>query len=63
MRRSLAPLSCALLAVSGCRSAPANPFAGVDPLQSAAAIVDGSAPESVPRDTVDAELSIRLLRA
>jgi hypothetical protein len=63
MRRSLAPLSCALLAVSGCHSSPADPFAGVDPLRSAASIVDGSAPASVQRDTVDAELSIRLLRA
>jgi hypothetical protein len=63
MRRSLAPLSCALLAVSGCHSSPADPFAGVDPLRSAASIVDGSAPASVPRDTVDAELSIRQQRA
>jgi hypothetical protein len=62
MRRTLAPLSCALLAVA-CRSAPADPFAGVDPLRSAAAIVEGRAPASTPLDTIDADLSIRLLRA
>ena len=62
MRRSLVSLSCVLLGLLACHSARRDPFAGVGPLVGADAIVEGRVQASAT-DTVDAKLTIRLLRA
>ena len=62
MRRSVVSLSCVFLGLLACHSQRRDPFAGVGPLAGADAIVEGRAAASAT-DTVDAKLSIRLLRA
>jgi hypothetical protein len=62
MRRSHVSLSCVLLGLLACHSTRHDPFAGVGPMTGADAIVEGRATASAT-DTVDAKMSIRLLRA
>ena len=62
MRRSLVSLSCVVLGLLACHSARRDPFAGVGPLAGADAIVEGRA-AATATDTIDAKLTIRLLRA
>ncbi|HEX7980011.1 MAG TPA: aspartyl protease family protein [Gemmatimonadaceae bacterium] len=62
MRRSVVSLSCVFLGLLACHSARRDPFAGVGPLAGADAIVEGRA-TATATDTVDAKMSIRLLRA
>jgi len=62
MRRSVVSLSCVFLGLLACHSTRRDPFAGVGPLAGADAIVEGRAAASAT-DTVDAKMSIRLLRA
>jgi hypothetical protein len=61
MRRSVVSLSCVFLGLLACHSARRDPFAGVGPLVGADAIVEGRA-TATATDTVDAKLTIRLLR-
>ena len=63
MRRSLLPLACILSVPLGCHTAPRDLRAGLEPLTSAAAIVEGRAGAPVPKDTVDADLSVGVVRA
>jgi hypothetical protein len=62
MRRSVVSLSCIVVGLLACHSAKRDPFAGVGPLAGADAIVEGRA-TATATDTVDAKMSIRLLRA
>jgi len=62
MRRSVVSLSCIFLGLLACHSTRRDPFAGVGPLAGADAIVEGRA-TATATDTVDAKMSIRLLRA
>jgi hypothetical protein len=62
MRRTLASLSCVLLALLACRSGGNDPFAGIGPMVGADAIVEGRV-TTAATDTVDAKMTIRLLRA
>jgi hypothetical protein len=62
MRRSHVSLSCVLVGLLACHSTRHDPFAGVGPLNGADAIVEGRATASAT-DTIDAKMSIRLLRA
>jgi hypothetical protein len=62
MHRSVVSLSCVLLGLLACHSAGRDPFAGVGPLVGADAIVEGRA-AATATDTIDAKMSIRLLRA
>jgi hypothetical protein len=62
MRRSVVSLSCIFLGLLACHPTRRDPFAGVGPLAGADAIVEGRA-TATETDTVDAKLSIRLLRA
>jgi hypothetical protein len=63
MRRSLLPLAFILSVDLGCHSAPRDLRAGLEPLTSAAAIVEGRVGAPVPKDTVDADLSVGVVRA
>ena len=62
MRRSVVSLSCIFLGLLACHSARRDPFAGVGSLAGADAIVEGRA-AATATDTIDAKMTIRLLRA